>query len=154
MYPRLTLAVSVSTIPEPVEFKMFPPEPLLLLPPSPFTVKLPDVLFSTIPFVALVEETLRSETVPLRFESDTAVPVVVTTDTSLTVTPLIAAAGSFNPVLVVELILNPRTVELEFNVTVLVIFVMVPFPLLIDGSDALPEGGVSPVIVARLAVAS
>jgi len=36
----------------------------------------------------------------------------------------------------------------------LVIFVIVPLPLFIAGSGSLPDGGVRPVIVARVAVAS
>ena len=58
------------------------------------------------------------------------------------------------PVVVVELTCRPRTVVLVLSVTVLPRLAKVPFPLFMAGKVALLPGGVSPVIVERLAVAS
>jgi hypothetical protein len=57
-------------------------------------------------------------------------------------------------VLVVELMLRPRTVVFVLSVTVLVMTVKVVSALFIDGNDALPLGTVRPVIEARVALAS
>ena len=83
---------------------MVPPEPLLLLPASPVTVKLPVVVVSEIPFTPPFVEIEMNENVPPVEDNKTAVPVEVEIETSLTFTPVIAPAGSFIPVLVVELI--------------------------------------------------
>ena len=64
-------------------------------------------------------EMLVNESDPPVLDSETAVPVVVATITSLTLTPVMAATGSFIPVLVVELIESPLTVALVLSVTVL-----------------------------------
>src|SRR5712691_7625877 len=120
----------------------------------PLEVNEPVRLLTLMPLLPPFAETLVKESVPLLLESKNAVPVVVATATSLTLTPVIAPAGSFIPVFVVELIPSPRTVALVFSVTVLPMFVIVPFALFITGNAALPLGGVNPVIVASVAVAS
>src|SRR5260221_11931744 len=86
--------------------------------------------------------------VPLRF---TAVPMDVDTLTSLTLTP--PTAAPLNPVDAPLPMVRPRTVELAPSVTVPPTPVIVPLALFIAGSAALPLGGVSPVIVTRLAEA-
>ena len=83
-----------------------------------------------------------------------AVAVVDETLISLTLTPVIAPAGSFRAVLVVELIRSPRTVVLVFSVTVLPMLVIVPLALFMAGNAGLPPGRIKPVIVPREAVAS
>src|SRR5437773_2106758 len=99
------------------------------------TVKLPAVrLVTEIPLAAPVDEMLGKEKVPLSSDKKTAVPVELATFTSLTLTPVIAPAGSFSPVVIVELMPRPRTVALVFNVTVLPRFVIVAFALFIAGN--------------------
>ena len=124
------------------------------VPPVPVTVKLPVVLERLMPLAAPFAEMLINENVPAVLDNETAVPVVVATLTSLTLTPVIALPGSFIPVELVELIWSPRTVAFVLSVTVLVMFVTVALPLFIAGKASLPDGGVVPVIVMRLAVAS
>src|SRR5436190_13037136 len=124
------------------------------VPALPVTVKLPVVLERLIPLAAPFDEMLVKVNVPPVLESETAVPVLVAMLTSLTLTPVMAAPGSFIPVLVVELIWRPLTTVFVLRVTVLVMFVMVALPLFIAGKVSLPVGGVVPVSVIRLAVAS
>ncbi len=139
----------------PAMLAMMPPVPLpptLVFTPSPFTVKDPVVFCRMMPLLPPFAETLLSANVPpvpLRF---TAVPMDVDTLTSLTLTP--PTAAPLNPVDAPLPMVRPRTVELAPSVTVPPTPVIVPLALFIAGSAALPLGGVSPVIVTRLAEAS
>ena len=120
----------------------------------PVTVKLPVVFVSEMPLAAPFADTLVSETMPLKLDSRTAVPVVDVTFTSLTPTPAIAATGSVSPVLVPELIDRPRTTTWSFKVTVLLMVVAGAAAGFIVGSAALPVGGVKLRIVGSGAFAS
>src|SRR5712691_6190910 len=128
-----------------------PPDPLLLPPPSPVTVKLPVVLVSEMPGTfPPIDETLvrdRVPPVPLRL---TAAPAVVVTFTSLVETP--DTAPPLSPVDVVVTMLSPRTVLLAASATVLPM-VVVGGPAFIAGK-LLPLGTVTPAMVASVAVAS
>jgi len=78
-------------------------------------------------------------------------PFKVTSETLSVPKPLPVISGAaFPPV-------NPRNVLFRptvMPIPALVMLVIVPLPLFITGNEALPAGGVKPVIVERLAVAS
>jgi hypothetical protein len=148
----------VNEMPRPVVFWMVPPVQVeaseVHVPALPVTVKLPVVFTREIPLAAPLEEMLMKESAPPMLERETAVPVVVATLTSLMVTPVMALTGSLMPVLAVELICSPLTSAFVFSVTVLVRLLTVASPLFIAGKESLPAGGVAPMMVARLALAS
>ena len=117
---RLMVPVELSAvIAAKVELLSDPPLPLARTVPSPVTVKLPLVLVSDRPVLAPLEVRAVNESAPPVPFRVTVVALVVVTLTSLTVTPVMAAAGSFMPVAVPDEILMPRTALLVLSVTVL-----------------------------------
>ena len=78
-------------------------------------------------------------------------PFKVTSETLRVPKPLPVISGAALPPV------NPRNVLVTPSVIpipALVMLVIVPLPLFITGKEALPGGGIKPVIVERLAVAS
>src|SRR3990172_6000506 len=112
--------VRIKNTPPPVIFWIVPPEqPLVFasvhVPPLPVTVKLPVVLFSTMPFVPLLAETLSNVTASAPLLRLTPAPAVLVTDTLLIVSEPTLAPPMPVPLLV--LTFKPRTVLPEASAT-------------------------------------
>ena len=118
------------------------------VPPVPVTVKLPVVLVSEIPLAAPLDEMLVNDNVPPVPLRLTAVPVVVVTLTSPTVTP--ETPPPTKPVALPGLgvMLTPRTLLVPPTVTVFCTVGRVP---LIEGRAMVPVGGLMPKTASKLA---
>ena len=109
-------------------------------------MKLPVVLFSTMPLVPPLAEMLVKLSVPPELAKLAAAPVVVVTLTSPVTRPVLPEAVM--PVLVVLAIFSPLTWELVSIVTVFCSVGRVP-P--IEGLAMVPSGGVIPNTASKLA---